>query len=65
MQLKQKAILIWCLYCKGEKVVCSKCGKEKVWHGFERRLITRGKNKGMYISIEYYSCECALKDIKK
>lgn len=45
-------------------MICPKCKKQKTYHGFERRLITRGKNKGVYILTEYYSCECGLKCAK-
>ena len=42
-------------------MICKKCGKEKIYRGFERRLILRGKDKGKYIVIEKYSCECEKK----
>ena len=45
-------------------MICSKCKKQKQYHGFERRLITRGKNKGTYILTEYYSCDCGMKGVK-
>lgn len=41
-------------------MLCPKCKKQKQYHGFERRLITSGKNKGTYVLKEYYSCECHL-----
>lgn len=40
-------------------MICKKCGKEKIFHGFFRRLITRGKNKGVSEVIEFYSCACS------
>ena len=37
---------------------CKKCGGEKQFHGFERKLILRGKDKGLYKVTEFYSCTC-------
>lgn len=45
-------------------MVCPKCKKQEQYLGFERRLITRGKNKGTYILTEYYSCDCGMKSAK-
>lgn len=39
-------------------MICEKCGQEKVFHGFNRRLITKGKDKGKYWVTRFYSCGC-------
>jgi hypothetical protein len=36
---------------------CKKCGEYLIFSGFDRKLITRGKNKGKYDVVEYYSCK--------
>jgi hypothetical protein len=35
---------------------CEKCGAEMIDHGFDRRLIRRGKDKGKSIVTTYFSC---------
>lgn len=40
-------------------IICKFCKKELNWVGFERKLITRGKNKGTYIYKDFYkNCDC-------
>ena len=41
--------------------ICRKCNQAMIWVGFERKLITRGKDKGKYTVTEYYSCKCKRK----
>lgn len=35
---------------------CPKCGATLEWVGMERRLITRGKNKGQSVVRQFYAC---------
>jgi hypothetical protein len=43
---------------KETNMKCDICGCEKQYHGFERKLILRGKDKGLYKVTEFYSCVC-------
>lgn len=43
---------------------CKKCKSEMILVGFERKLISRGKNKGQSTVKEYFKCcTCKRKDL--
>lgn len=46
------------------EAICEKCGKALTFAGFERNLITRGKEKGTYTVEKFYRrCNCGKNNI--